>query len=126
MTETLRLDKWLWQARFFKTRSLAAAVVSAGHLRLNGAHQTKPAKAIGPGDVLTFPQAEVIRVVRVIACSDRRGPAPEAQQLYEDLTPPPAEKPPQNPAFDGKGRPGKKDRRNSDAFGFRDKSWPLE
>ena len=53
-----------------------------------------------------------------MACGDRRGPAPEAQALYEDLTPPAAAKPPVNPAFDGKGRPGKKERRNSDAFGF--------
>ena len=114
----IRLDKWLWQARFFKTRTLAASVVSAGKLRLNGVHQSKPAKTVGPGDVLTFAQAEVIRVVKVLACGDRRGPAPEAHLLYEDLTPPPAEKPPQNPRFEGKGRPGKKDRRNAAAFGF--------
>ena len=114
----IRLDKWLWQARFFKTRTLAASVVSAGKLRLNGVHQSKPAKTVGPGDVLTFAQGEVIRVVKVLACGDRRGPAPEAHLLYEDLTPPPAEKPPQNPRFDGKGRPGKKDRRNAAAFGF--------
>lgn len=116
--ETIRLDKWLWQARFFKTRSLAAQVVGAGHLRLNGAHQSKPAKTVGPGDVLTFSQGDVIRVVKVMACGDRRGPASEAQALYQDLTPPAAAKPPVNPAFDGKGRPGKKERRNSDAFGF--------
>jgi ribosome-associated heat shock protein Hsp15 len=115
---TIRLDKWLWQARFFKTRTLAAAQVSAGHLRLNGAHQAKPAKLVGPGDVLTFPQADQIRVVRIVACGDRRGPAPEAQSLYEDLTPPATEKPPQNPRYEGKGRPGKKDRRNAAAFGF--------
>ena len=118
MTETHRLDKWLWQARFFKTRSLAAQVVGAGHVRLNGVHQSKPAKLVGPGDILTFPQAEVVLVIKVVACGDRRGPAPEAQALYEDLTPPAAAKPPANPAFDGKGRPGKKERRNSDAFGF--------
>lgn len=123
---TIRLDKWLWHARFFKTRTLAAAQVSAGHLRLNGIHQSKPAKTIGPGDVLTFPQGDQIRVVRIIACGDRRGPAPEAQLLYDDLTPPAAAKPPANPAFDGKGRPSKKDRRNSDAFGFKTRLWPLE
>lgn len=116
----IRLDKWLWQARFFKTRTQAAAVVSGGHLRLNGAHQSKPAKTVGPGDVLTFPQGDQIRVVRIIGCGDRRGPAPEAQQLYADLTPPPAEKPPQNPRYDGRGRPTRKDRRNAAAFGFDD------
>lgn len=122
MSDGIRLDKWLWQARFFKTRSLAAQVVGAGHLRLNGVHQSKPAKLVGPGDILSFPQAETIRVVKVVACGDRRGPAPEAQQLYQDLTPPPAEKPPQNPSFDGKGRPSRKDRRNAAQFGFGDPS----
>ncbi len=122
MTDTIRLDKWLWQARFFKTRTLAAAVVTAGHLRMNGAHQSKPAKTVGPGDMLTFPQGDQTRVVRVLACGDRRGPAPEAQSLYEDLTPPAAEKPPQNPRYDGKGRPSKKDRRNAGYFGFKDPS----
>lgn len=119
---TIRLDKWLWQARFFKTRSLAAGVVSGGRLRLNGTHQTKPARAVGPGDVLTFAQGDVIRVIRVVGLGDRRGPASEAQALYQDLTPPPAPKPPPNPAFDGKGRPGRKERRNAAQFGFDDPS----
>ena len=83
----IRVDKWLWQARFFKTRSLAAATVSSGHLRLNGAKTAKPGHAVGPGDVLTFPQAGRIRVVRLLACGTRRGPAPEAQALYDDLAP---------------------------------------
>ena len=122
MPPTIRIDKWLWQARFFKTRTLAATLVSAGKLRLNGAHQSKPAKAVGPGDVLTFPQGDQIRVVKVLACGHRRGPAPEAQSLYEDMTPPAAAKPPQNPRYDGKGRPSKKDRRNAAAFGFDDPS----
>ncbi len=122
MRPEIRIDKWLWQARFFKTRTLAASLVSAGKLRLNGAHLSKPAKMVGAGDVLTFPQGDVIRVVKLLACGDRRGPAPEAQSLYEDLTPPPAEKPPQNPRYDGKGRPGKKDRRNAGYFGFNDPS----
>jgi ribosome-associated heat shock protein Hsp15 len=117
-TPHIRVDKWLWQARFFKTRTLAATLISSGKLRLNGVHQSKPAKTVGQGDVLTFPQGDLIRVVRIIACGERRGPAPEAQSLYEDLTPPAAEKPPQNPRYDGKGRPGKKDRRNAAAFGF--------
>jgi ribosome-associated heat shock protein Hsp15 len=86
--QTLRADKWLWHARFFKTRGLATKVISAGHLRVNGAHAAKPSHAVGPGDVLTFPQGWRIRVVRVRALSERRGPAPEAQALYDDLTPP--------------------------------------
>ncbi|WP_371286138.1 RNA-binding S4 domain-containing protein [Albidovulum sp.] len=89
--DCIRIDKWLWQARFFKTRSLAAGTVSAGRLRLNGARMAKPGHVVGPGDVLTFPQAGHIRVVRVLACGIRRGPAPEAQTLYDDLAPPEAE-----------------------------------
>jgi ribosome-associated heat shock protein Hsp15 len=113
----LRLDKWLWQARFFKTRSLAAKEVSAGHVRVNGTRVGKPARTVSPGDVLTFVQAREIRVVRIEALGERRGPAPEAQALYTDLSekPDPATTPqtPQksNPRFDGKGRPDKRQRR---------------
>ncbi len=85
---SIRLDKWLWQARFCKSRSLAAALVAAGRLRVNSDRVTRPARAIGPGDVLTFPQGGTIRVVRVLAAGERRGPAVEAQGLYEDLSPP--------------------------------------
>ena len=82
----IRIDKWLWQARFFKTRGLAATLVSGGQLRLNGVKTGKPGHAVAPGDVLTFPQAGDIRVIRIIACGTRRGPASEAQTLYDDLT----------------------------------------
>ena len=86
MTEgAIRLDKWLWQARFLKSRSLAAALVTEGRVRVNGERAVKPARIIAPGDVLTFPQAGRIRVVRVVATGDRRGPATEAQMLYADL-----------------------------------------
>jgi ribosome-associated heat shock protein Hsp15 len=81
----IRLDKWLWHARFFRTRGLAAAVVSAGRLRLNGQHCTRPGHAVGPGDVLTFPQGDRLRHVRIGGIGVRRGPAPEAQTLYVDL-----------------------------------------
>lgn len=108
----LRADKWLWHARFFKTRSLATKVISGGHLRINGEKVSKPSSAISPGDVLTFPQARDIRVIKVLALSERRGPAPEAQALYEDLTPA-REKIPHTPRFEGKGRPTGKDRRNA-------------
>lgn len=83
----LRLDKWLWQARFFKGRDLAAAMVTGGHLRLNGQRCLKPGHGVAPGDVLTFPQANRIRVIRILALGERRGPAPEAQALYADLDP---------------------------------------
>ncbi len=109
--ETIRVDKWLWQARFFKTRSLATRLVSDGRVRVGGTPISKPARAVGPGDVLTFPQGRVIRVVKIVAVGARRGPAVEAQGLYEDLTPPAPPAPPKNPRFEGKGRPGKKERR---------------
>ncbi len=115
--EKLRVDKWLWQARFFKTRSLAAARVTDGNLRINGDLTTKRAATITPGDVLTFAQGDHIRVIQIDALGTRRGPAPEAQALYTDLSPPEVrkeKKPPENPAFEGKGRPTKRDRRQLD------------
>jgi ribosome-associated heat shock protein Hsp15 len=87
-SDGLRLDKWLWQARFFKTRALAAQLVGKGRLRLNQAIVTKPHHRIRPGDVLTFPQGETVRVVRVLDLGSRRGPAREAQALYQDLAEP--------------------------------------
>ena len=81
----LRLDKWLWQARFFKSRSLAAAVIEAGHVRVNGTRITRPGRDVSEGDTLTFPQGSRIRVVRILAQGLRRGPAVEAQALYLDL-----------------------------------------
>lgn len=115
--EKLRLDKWLWFARFFKTRSLAATRVGAGDIRVNGEHVTKRATTISAGDVLTFAIGHHIKVIRIDALATRRGPAPEAQALYTDLSPPPVkpeDKPPENPHFDGKGRPTKRDRRKGD------------
>lgn len=108
---TIRLDKWLWHARFFKSRSLAAGVVSAGKVRVDGTPVSKPARAVGPGNVLTFIQAQDTKVVRILSCGERRGPAPEAQELYEDLSPV-VERRPYNPGGDRKGRPTKKDRRD--------------
>lgn len=114
-----RIDKWLWHARFFKTRSLAAKQVAAGHVRLNGAKVLKPAQNVAAGDVLTFAQGRLIRVVRIEALAERRGPAPEAQALYFDLTEK-QEKIPANPKFEGKGRPDKKARRVLDLTRRRD------
>jgi ribosome-associated heat shock protein Hsp15 len=111
--EKIRIDKWLWYARFFKTRSLAAKQVAAGHVRLNGAKVLKPAQNVTAGDVLTFSQARITRIVRIEAIGTRRGPAPEAQALYFDMTEK-QEKIPANPKFEGKGRPDKKTRRALD------------
>ncbi|MBU6299014.1 MAG: RNA-binding S4 domain-containing protein [Alphaproteobacteria bacterium] len=79
----LRLDKWLWCARFYRSRELARAACESGLLRLNGQRVEKAGREIKPGDVLTVPQAREIVLVRVLAGSARRGPAREAQQLYE-------------------------------------------
>ena len=115
--QKLRLDKWLWFSRFFKTRSLAAARVAAGDVRVNGERVSKPATTISAGDVLTFAQGRVVRIVEVAAIGTRRGPAPAAQALYVDRTPPPPppeDAVPENPKFEGKGRPTKRDRRQAD------------
>lgn len=109
----LRVDKWLWHARFFKTRTLAAKIVSGGHVRVNSDKISKPAYSIVVGDVLTFAQGNHIRVIEVLALGERRGPAPEAQTLYLDKSPI-QKKDPSQPKSEGKGRPTKKDWRNLD------------
>ncbi|WP_281983954.1 RNA-binding S4 domain-containing protein [Thalassorhabdomicrobium marinisediminis] len=113
--DTLRLDKWLWHARFFKSRGLAAALVKSGRCRVDGVPVSKPARTIAPGVVLTFPKEDQVRVVRVVALGVRRGPAPEAQALYEDLTPPAPPKTQPNEQRVG-GRPTKKDRRDMETL----------
>lgn len=80
----IRLDKWLWQARFFKTRGLSAEQITAGHVRVNGAKTRKIGQSVGPGDVIAFVQAKQKRIVSILACGTRRGPASEAQALYRD------------------------------------------
>ncbi len=113
---SIRADKWLWYARFFKTRTLASKVCASGQLRLSGSLVAKAHQKVKVGDVLTFPQGRHIRVIKVIALGSRRGPASEAQGLYEDLKPPTAEtRLPRDtrvaPRDAGSGRPTKKDRR---------------
>ncbi|MBL8671736.1 MAG: RNA-binding S4 domain-containing protein [Alphaproteobacteria bacterium] len=120
---TLRLDKWLVHARFFRTRGLATRFVDAGRLRVDGVVVSKAHFALRPGMVLTFPLGAAIRVIRVEAMGVRRGPAPEARLLYTDLQPLPA------PGADstddarddgagrrdpGAGRPTKRERRAID------------
>ncbi|HVT23805.1 MAG TPA: RNA-binding S4 domain-containing protein [Rhizomicrobium sp.] len=86
---SVRIDKWLWHARFFKTRALAHSAASSGHIRLNGFRVEKAHQAIKPGDVLTVARSREVLVVRVRGEAIRRGPAREAQALYEivDETP---------------------------------------
>lgn len=117
----LRLDKWLWQARFFKSRGLASKLCATGRLRLSGKVVTKAHQPVRPGDVLTFPLGPHIRVIRVVALGTRRGPAHEARTLYEDLDPPVPRRTADDAATPvvpqrepGAGRPTKRDRRALD------------
>lgn len=85
-----RIDKWLWFARMVKTRTLAAAIVSRGQVRLNKVKVTKPAHEVGPGDIITLAIHDRVRVLKVLATATRRGPASEAQTLYQDMAEPDA------------------------------------
>ena len=122
MEDTLRIDKWLWYARFFQSRALASRMVSSGRLRMNGESISKPHRQVLPDMVLVFPQGETIRTIKVLALTTRRGPASEAQTLYEDLDPPQAKSVKTDrlviPQFEtrdsGAGRPTKRDRRLND------------
>lgn len=132
---TQRLDKWLWFARFVKTRTLAAELVSAGKVRVNRIRADKPAQIVKPGDVLTISLGPRVKLVRVLGMAERRGPSAAAQALYEELTaagdaikpqtspPPPGDgqlseaSPAKRPA--GSGRPTKKERRDIDRLNGR-------
>ncbi len=114
----VRLDKWLWAARFYKTRSLAAQAVEGGKVRLNGA-RVKPGKDVKPGDEITVRSGELQWIVEVHVLALRRGPAPEAAMLYaegedsrqkrEHMIAMRRAGP--HPAHDTHGRPSKRDRR---------------
>lgn len=114
-----RLDKWLWFARVLKSRTLAAKLVSEGHVRINGVRADAPAKSVGPGDVLTISLERAVKVLRIVSGGLRRGPFEEARLLYEDLSPPP---PPRIPGAlfprraPGAGRPTKRERRSLAAW----------
>ncbi len=81
--EGMRLDKWLWAARFFKSRSLASEAVQGGKVHLNG-QRVKPARMVRPGDTLRIRRGETEWTLEVLALATRRGPAPEARALYRE------------------------------------------
>ncbi len=83
--ERRRLDTWLWYARFAKTRTLAARLVQEGRIRVNGQRATVAAKPVGPGDVLTIAAPHRTALIRIVSTGERRGPAPEAQGLYQEI-----------------------------------------
>jgi ribosome-associated heat shock protein Hsp15 len=81
--DTVRLDKWLWAARFYKTRSLATQEIDKGRIQVNG-QAAKPARELRPGDLIEIRQGPVLRAIQVRGLSNVRGPAPAAQALYEE------------------------------------------
>jgi len=113
----IRLDKWLWAARFYKTRSLAHAACEGGKVDVNG-QAAKPARVVRAGDHIRLTLGQWRREVIVRALSERRGPAPQAQALYEDRSPPPpppARRLPRPVVREpGLGRPTKRERRELD------------
>jgi len=82
-----RIDRWLWHARFVKTRALAQRLVAKGKVRLNRTKVTKPSQSVSSGDVVSFMNRDHIKVVEVVAIGTRRGPAPEARLLYCEINP---------------------------------------
>lgn len=113
-----RIDKWLWAARFFKTRSLATDAVERGRVRLND-ERCKPARSLKPGDLLDIDNGSTQWQVRVLGLSEQRGPAPVARQLYEETPAGIARREQEadrqqlfaEPADAIRGRPTKRDRR---------------
>ncbi len=83
--DSLRIDKWLWAARFYKTRSLACDEVTKHRVQING-QDVKPAREVKVGDMLTVRQGNITKTVQVKGINAARGPAPVAQQLYEETT----------------------------------------
>lgn len=125
----MRVDKWLWAARFYKTRSLASEEIGKGRVQVN-TQEAKPAREVKPGDTVAMRQGPVTRTVVVKALSQQRGPAPVAQQLYEEtadslrLREAAAEQRRLGPDPAGgheHGRPTKRDRRSLDKT--QDKAW---
>ncbi|MBI2744178.1 MAG: RNA-binding S4 domain-containing protein [Burkholderiales bacterium] len=127
--DALRIDKWLWAARFYKTRSLAVEEIDKGRVMVNE-HTVKPAREVRPGDLVTVRQGTVVRIVTVKGLSGQRGPAPVAQQLYEETE---ASRLAREAAAEQRrlaaepalsieqGRPTKRDRRQMDKAGWNDR-----
>ena len=120
-TGKVRIDKWLWFARFFKTRTLAGKIADGGKIRINGDIIKKSSHGVRVGDILTFPTGDaknpIIRVIEVVALGEKRESAPKAQLLYTDLSPP-EPRIRETDTFHhrerGTGRPTKKQRRETE------------
>jgi len=110
----VRLDKWLWAARCYKTRGLASTACAAGHVKVDGA-SAKASKTVRGGEEIHVRLGPWTRILIVVALADKRGPASVARELYEDRSPPPPSKDPSTMALPkrerGAGRPSKRERR---------------
>ena len=120
-----RIDKWLWHARVVRTRTSAASLVDAGHVRLNGERVTATSRAVKAGDVITVALDRTVRILKVAGFAERRGDAEAASVLFEDLTPKPetsaaATEPATGEREPGSGRPTKQERRAIDRLLGRD------
>ena len=113
-----RLDKWLFFSRTVKSRTLAQKLIETGAVRVNSERETRTDCQVGAGDVLTMTVHERLLVYKILDPGERRGPASEAQALYEDLSPPPLPREPTALPIaarqPGAGRPTKKERRDTD------------
>lgn len=115
-----RLDKWLFFSRVIKSRTLAQKLIESGAVRVNSERTVATDHKVGAGDVLTMTISQRLLVWRILDPGSRRGPAPEAALLYEDLSPPPLPRAPASPfgrlaeRDPGSGRPTKKERRDTD------------
>jgi ribosome-associated heat shock protein Hsp15 len=117
MTDRQRIDKWLWHARVVRTRTAAAALVTAGNVRLNTERVTAASQPARVGDVVTIALDRAVRVMKVMGFADRRGDADAARLLYEDLTPAVPSKAAESATAErdpGSGRPTKQERRAID------------
>ena len=116
MTDRQRIDKWLWHARVVRTRTAAAALVTAGNVRVNGERATAASRPVKSGDVVTIALDRAVRIMKVTGFAERRGNADAARLLYEDLTPisPLTAKEPVAERDAGSGRPTKQERRAID------------
>jgi ribosome-associated heat shock protein Hsp15 len=120
----VRIDKWLWAVRAFKTRSQAIAACDAGHVKIGG-HRVKPSRSVRPGETVTVQVGEITRTLQVIGLLERRVGAPVVPQYMQDLTPPEEYAKPREPKVEplfhrpkGTGRPTKRDRRLLEQMGF--------
>jgi len=121
-TSAVRVDRWLWSVRFYKTRSLASAACVAGHVKING-HSCKPARAVRPGDLVVAITGEITRTVKVLEVLERRIGPKLVSRYLEDLTPPAEDQKPRELSLapmgkrpKGAGRPTKKERRLLGSF----------